>query len=140
MELTQHIAQLQADHSAFRVLLAELDQQADLRGAGDLSLIRRGIAALVDGIRRHAELEDGAVFPAIRQLPNLPVDRLNDAFFAHMEAEHKTIEDYLVRLEAIATQTPLPFHWPQTFALLNRSLQAHFRKEEEQVFPVASRP
>jgi hemerythrin-like domain-containing protein len=135
MSLAEQVSHLKAEHAEFRALLAELDQQADLRGAGDIDFIKRGIARLVDGIRRHAELEDGEVFPAILKLPNLPADRLDDTFFSHMLAEHKTISDYLVRLEEIATQTPLPFHWPQTFALLNRSLQAHFRKEEEQLFP-----
>lgn len=135
MSLSEKVAQLKTEHAEFRALLAELDKQADLRGAGDIDLVKRGISQLVEGIRRHAELEDGEVFPAIHQLPSLPADRLDDTFFNHMLAEHKTIEDYLLRLEAIATQTPLPFHWPQTFALLNRSLQAHFRKEEEQLFP-----
>jgi len=128
---------LMADHKKFLEELRALDHLADQRQAADPHLIKAAVEKLAIGLRRHAALEDEQFMPAFRQRPDLPAEPFSETFFMHLEAEHRGIEDYLQRLSALVNQSPLPFHWPQTYALLARSLKSHFRKEEEQIFPLA---
>jgi hemerythrin-like domain-containing protein len=120
---------LLADHKAFRKLLQDLEALAARPPAERDPARGRSLAGLLKRmLLLHAHVEDVVLFPAAAGLFPEPL-------LKHLSEEHKTIESYVTRLEAQLAPRPPSHAWPQTLALLSAGLSAHFKREEEEVFP-----
>lgn len=125
---------LLADHKAFRKILDDLESVARRPVAERNPVqLRKEVSLLKRMILFHARVEDEVYFPAAAKA-GTPVAA---EFIPHLMQEHKTIEGYLLRLEAQVSTRPVSASWPQTFSLLATGLRGHFKREEEELFPQA---
>jgi hemerythrin-like domain-containing protein len=126
---------LLADHKAFRKILEDIDAVVRAPVARrEPDRLRKLAALLKRMVLTHAVFEDDVYFPAVKK-----ANAVSPELLAHLAQEHKTIEGYLERLESQLAAVPMSFAWPQTFALLSAGLKGHFKREEEDVFPVSER-
>ena len=137
MKITDRLV---GDHISFRKMLKDLDAIAD-QPAGERNLKRliRLAELFVDHLMLHAWCEDTFYYPAVRAaLPGAPAP-LTKNYMDHLDEEHRTVDGYLERLEQEVKTSPPVVSWPQTYALFSKGLQAHMRKEEDELFPLSEK-
>ena len=125
------------DHKTFRKMIADLETIANAKPAErDRRKLLRLVELFKDHLLLHAWFEDTFYYPAISAgLDPARAPRLNAAYMSHLDHEHKTVDGYIDRLEdEVKANPPVPW-WPQTFALFQRGLESHMRREEEELFP-----
>ena len=116
------IDRLGRDHAELQAQAGTIRKQALI---GDLPEARRSLAHLVADLERHTKLEEGALFPAMRDSGMAPTaTSLGDD---HREIEH------LVAEAAAACDA----EWPSIAVELLAVLGEHIRREEYDVFPAA---
>jgi len=135
MKITERLA---GDHRTFRKFLSELDQIAD-QPAGQWDRNRLGRLTLLfkDHLSIHAWAEDTFYYPEVRKHLTSSSGRLTVAYMDHLDQEHRQIDAALDRLENELKNSPTSTTWPQMYALFSKGLQAHMRKEEEELFPLS---
>lgn len=137
MKITDRLV---GDHKTFRKMLADLDAIADQTpGERDPRRLTRLVELFVDHLMLHAWCEDTFYYPVVRAaLPGAPAP-LTVSYMDHLDDEHRTVDGYLDRLEREVKASPSPVSWPQTYALFSKGLQAHMRKEEDELFPLSEK-
>jgi len=112
---------LAAEHDAvlavFDKMLATEDSQTAQR---KMLLMKLGYS-----LDKHAYAEEHVVYPALRE-----ANETADA--EELETEHGEVKEFLYRLNHMATDDPA---WIDTVREFRRSVEAHARMEEDQVFP-----
>ena len=129
------------DHKTFRKMLADLDAIVrQTAGERDVKKLVRTVELFKDHLLLHAWFEDHFYYPAIsKEIDRFAGGPLTRDYMSHLDHEHKTVDGYLDQLEAEVKQTPAAVSWPQTLALFSLGLQAHMKKEEEELFPESER-
>ncbi len=118
---------LLGEHGAFNALFNTIGEMAD--AGGELAQIESAIAALATELESHARLEEELLFPALE--PHLTSHEL----ITEMHAEHEAIRAGLDRIEDARDIREALDAVQQTLA----TARAHFRKEEEVFYPLATR-
>lgn len=137
MKITDRLV---GDHRTFRKMLADLDRIADQpRRLRDPQKLIRTVELLKDHLVLHAWCEDTFYYPVVREAVPQALPPLNTVYMDHLEEEHKTVDSYLDRLEQEVKAGPPVAAWPQTYALFSKGLEAHMRKEEEELFPLSEK-
>jgi hemerythrin-like domain-containing protein len=132
-------ARLTADHEEFRNLGRAIEAIMRTPPAGqDSARLVSLVAEFQQKLTRHAQLEDGEFYPAIRKVM-LRSSFLNKTYMDHLDQEHIAIEGHLNRLVEQVSAAPPAFGWGQTFAIFSVGLRSHMRREEEELFPEADR-
>jgi hemerythrin-like domain-containing protein len=135
MKITDRLV---GDHKTFRKMLADLDAIADQAPAQrDRRRLTRHVELFVDHMMLHAWCEDTFYYPVVRAALAGAPPPLSVSYMDHLDAEHKTVDGYLERLEREVKANPIGAGWPQTYALFSKGLLAHMKKEEEELFPLS---
>jgi len=122
-----------SDHRSIRKQLETLAKTADQPAPWDWTRIRQRTGLLTRIVVTHAQAEEALLFPLMRECPKIPRVDMD-----HYVEEHQAIVKYLSRLEdAVGAVGPGSRLWPQDFSLLEKALEKHFKREEEQLFPLA---
>jgi hemerythrin-like domain-containing protein len=136
MKITDRLV---ADHKSFRKLMADLDVLVDAKTDPPPSRLIRLVELLKDHIFLHAWAEDVFYYPLIRA--KLPSDErvVTTVYMDHLDHEHKTVDGALDRLEADVKDPASRRFWRQSYALFASGLNAHMKKEENELFPFSER-
>ena len=90
--------------------------------------------------RRHLRCESEILFPAVKEaLESAQTCVGESSILNHLVEEHAVAGRTLYLLREQLSSRPPKVHWPRTFRILRRELTEHLQKEEEQLFPIASR-
>jgi hemerythrin-like domain-containing protein len=126
------------DHLTFRRMLRDLDVLADQSaGQRDIGRLIRIVELFKDHMMLHAWCEDVFYYPVVREALPRATPPLTVAYMDHLDQEHQSVDGYLERLENEVKLQPPSVTWPQTYALFAKGLQAHMKKEEEELFPLS---
>jgi len=126
------------DHKTFRKLLADLDLIADQPQAQrDFRNLIRKVELFKDHMVLHAWCEDAFYYPVIREALHRASPPLTVRYMDHLDQEHRTLDRYLDGLEQEVKKNPPAIAWPQTYSLFAKGLEAHMKKEEEELFPLS---
>jgi hemerythrin-like domain-containing protein len=137
MKITDRLV---GDHKTFRKMLADLDAiVAQKPSQRDPRRLLRLVELFVDHMMLHAWCEDTFYYPVVRDALTQAPPPLSVTYMDHLDSEHRTVDGYLERLEMDVKAGPPLAHWPQTYALFSKSLLAHMRKEEEELFPLSEK-
>jgi len=115
-------AELAADHRRVGEILARMQQTADTATNERVRLL----ADLKRALAEHAAVEEYVLYPSFRQ--NADNKRLAQDLFA----EHGEVKTLLYELELTPRSDT---RWKHKAADLRRLLEAHMKREEEDVFP-----
>src|SRR5207244_4283266 len=118
------------DHKTFRKLMKEIGQMAGKTpGEWDQKKLIRWAELFKDHLLLHAWGEDTFYYPAVRaRLPQSgPV---NQSYMDQLDAEHRTVDGDLDRLESQVKEVPISKAWPETCQRFIVGLTAHMSKEE----------
>jgi hemerythrin-like domain-containing protein len=137
MKITDRLV---GDHISFRKMIGDLNVIADApRGGEAAPKLIRHVELFKDHLMLHAWAEDTFYYPAVREALAKAPPPIDAAYMDHLDDEHRTVDGYLFKLEAEVKQTPPATYWRQTFALFAKGLQAHMKKEEEELFPISEK-
>jgi hemerythrin-like domain-containing protein len=128
------------DHKTFRKMLFELGQLAGEPGeAVEASRLLRLVELFKDHLQGHLWAEDAFFYPALRAVLPKASSPFCLRTLEQLEDDHQALESAIHHLELQVRRHPPQAHWPETYAHFFQALQAHMKKEEEQVFPLAER-
>lgn len=126
------------DHKTFRRMLRDLDAIADQPiPQRDAARLIRLVELFKDHLMLHDWAEDHFYYSAIRRDLAKAPPPLSAAYMDLLDEEHRAVDGYLDRLEQEVKATPVTAAWPHTYALFSKGLEAHMKKEEEELFPLS---
>ena len=110
------------DHRRVIALVARMQETSETATGDRVALL----AEVKRELARHADVEEYVLYPALRQ--NADFKRFSQDF----AAEHGDLKTLLYELELMPRSD---IRWGQKAGDLRRLLEAHHRREEEDVFP-----
>lgn len=134
------IDHLLKDHQQFLKFFHEIDllsRVPPLR-RDDRQAAQR-VAELQIYYRRHLRRESEILFPALKKEFDLAQTCvLEPSILNHLTEEHAIAGRTLYLLREQLSSRPPKVLWPKTFRVLRREMTDHFRREEENLFPMAA--
>jgi iron-sulfur cluster repair protein YtfE (RIC family) len=135
------IEQLNDDHHFFREMFEEMEILAS-SPAQEESVLRASELVQIFRHRHriHLHRESSVLFPAL--LGYLQTDQTHltrSEIFHHLQEEHMGVGRNIYALEQDIVSRPLSAKWLRSFRELADTFVPHMKREEEHVFPEASR-
>jgi hemerythrin-like domain-containing protein len=124
------------DHKTFRKLINDINQVAGKpKDKWDQKKLVRWVELFKDHLVLHAWGEETFFYPAIRSKLPKEGPLVNGPYLDQLDLEHRTVDQYLDRLESEVKKSPISPEWPSTYQTFIVGLTAHIEKEETELFP-----